>query len=71
MSAIRLTATHVAHVRLTDEDARQLALFCETSCRTRSDVLRSLVRGLDLARAASYRPSAIPSRPDPAGDELP
>jgi hypothetical protein len=65
----RPPADHVAHVRLTADDLSKLAEFCVRSERTQSEVLRALIRGLDIAMAEAHRvdadcvPLPIPRRP--------
>jgi hypothetical protein len=71
MMPSHIPVTRVVHARLTAEDDTKLTQFCVRSCRSRSDVLRSLVRGLDLERAEDYRPSRIPSRPSLEVDKRP
>jgi hypothetical protein len=68
MFSSRPPADHVAHVRLTAADLTKLAEFCQRSERTPSEVLRGLVRGLDITLAESYRISAISSRYPPTRD---
>jgi hypothetical protein len=67
----RPPADHVAHVRLTADDLSKLAEFCVRSERTQSEVLRALIRGLDIAMAEAHRSTPIvshyPSQGDPGG----
>jgi hypothetical protein len=66
----RLPADHVVHVRLTVDDLSKLTEFCTRSQRTQSEVLRGLVRGLDITMAEAHRPVPIVSRYSSTGDEV-